>query len=187
MRLRPPPRMSVTRRGEKEQRLSEFVSEHLAEAQQSGRQPGNEIRLLARSVESPVVKALSAQAGEIAAAGYCVRMIIAQADRQSLPRGWSLSDTVEVDCEVRWAKKPRLIEAHEQLVLGPETCWIGDSMRREPVKCDAYESYVDACAETTAAAIVSFERLWAASEPLLARSAVATSGISQPNGLARRH
>ena len=135
--------------------------------------------MIARSVESPVVKAISAQAGEIAAAGYCVRMIIAQADRQSLPRGWTLSDSVEVDCEVRWAKKPRLIEAHEQLVLGPETCWIGDSMRREPAKCDAYENYVDACADTTAAAIVSFERLWAASEPLLARSPVATPAAGE--------
>ena len=65
-----------------------------------------------------------------------------------MPRGWALSDAVEVDCEVRWARKPRLIEAHEQLVLGPQTCWIGDSMRREPAKCDAYETYIDDCAET---------------------------------------
>ena len=86
------------------------------------------------------------------AAGYTLRMIVAQADRQSLPSGWSLSDTVEVDCEVRWARKPRLIEAHEQLVLGPETCWIGDSMRREPSKCDAYETFVDACQATAASA-----------------------------------
>ena len=186
MRLRPPPRMSVTRRGDKEQRLSEFVGEHLAEARHSGRQPGNEVLVVARSVESPVVRAVSSLAGEIVAAGYSVRLIIAQADRQSLPRGWSLSDAVEVDCEVRWAKKPRLIEAHEQLVLGPETCWIGDSMRREPSKCDAYETYVDTCAATAGSATVSFERLWGASEPLLARSAVAR-GISEPVGMARRH
>jgi hypothetical protein len=120
------------------------------------------------------------------AAGYGVRLIVAQTDLETMPRGWTLSDTIEVECEVRWARKPRLIEAHEQLVLGPETCWIGDSMRREPVKCDAYESYIDACAKTTAAAVVSFERLWQTSEPLVSRTPVAPRGDASP-GLARRH
>jgi hypothetical protein len=186
MRLRPPPRISVTRRGEKEQRLSEFVGDYLADARHSDRRPGSEVLLIARSVESPVVRAVSSLAGELVAAGYTLRMIVAQADRQSLPRGWSLSDTVEVDCEVRWARKPRLIEAHEQLVLGPETCWIGDSMRREPSKCDAYETFVDACPATAASAMVSFERLWGTSEPLLARTAVARN-IAGPFGQVRRH
>jgi hypothetical protein len=178
--------MSVTRRGEKEQRLSEFIGDHLADARHASRQPGSEMLVVARSVESPVVRAVSALAGEIVAAGYAVRMIVAQADSQSLPRGWSLSDAVEVDCEVRWARKPRLIEAHEQLVLSPETCWIGDCMRREPAKCDAYETYVDTCAATAASATTSFERLWNASEPLLARSAAARS-VAEPLGFARRH
>ena len=186
MRLRPPLRMSVTRRGEKEQRLGEFIAEHLAEAQESPLQPGSELLLVARSVESPVVKAVSAHAAQIVAAGYSVRLIVAQADRDSMPRGWVLSDVVDVDCEVRWARKPRLIEAHEQLVLGPETCWIGDSMRREPAKCDAYESYADACAKTAASALVSFERLWQTCEPLLARTPIAR-GIGEPSGFARRH
>jgi hypothetical protein len=184
MRL-PPTRMSVTRRGEKEQKLSEFVGEYLAETRQAS-QLGSEVLIIARSVESPVVKAVSALAAEIAAAGYTVRMIIAQADRQSLPSGWTLSDVVEVDCEVRWARKPRLIEAHEQLVLGPETCWIGDSMRREPSKSDAFENYVDACAKTAGSASLCFERLWATSEPLLARTPVARS-THENIGWARRH
>ena len=76
---------------------------------------------------------------------------------------------MEADCEVRWARNPRLMEAHEQLVLGPETCWIGDSMRREPTKCDAYEAYVDSCLKTTATVVTSFERLWRTCEPLLSR------------------
>jgi len=170
MRLRPPLRMSVTRRGEKEQRLGEFIGEYLGDAQHARPQPGTEILLVARSVESPVVKAIAAQAAEIAAAGYGVRLIVAQTDVDSMPRGWALCDTVDVDCEVRWARKPRLIEAHEQLVLGPQTCWIGDSMRREPAKCDAYETYIDDCTKTTAVAILSFERMWQTSEPLLART-----------------
>jgi hypothetical protein len=70
---------------------------------------------------------------------------------------------------VRCARHPRLIEAHEQLVLGPQACWIGDSMRRDPTKCDAFESYVEGCGEAAGCALVSFERLWVACEPLLVR------------------
>jgi hypothetical protein len=178
--------MSVTRRAEKEQRLGEFVREYLAETR-SGRLPGGrDVLVIARSVDSPVVRAVSSVASELVGAGCSVRMIVAQADRKSPPDGWTLSPDVDVDCEVRWARRPRLIEAHEQLVLGPETCWIGDSMRREPAKCDAYESYVDACAETANSAAVSFERLWAASEPLLGHAPIAREP-SDPAGFARRH
>jgi hypothetical protein len=138
-------------------------------------------------VESPVVRAIAALAAEVVAAGYAVRLIVAQTDADTMPRGWTLSDTVEVDCEVRWARKPRLIEAHEQLVLGPETCWIGDSMRREPTKCDAYETYIDDCAKTAASAITSFERLWRTSEPLLARVPITSQSGDEAAGLARRH
>jgi hypothetical protein len=187
MRLRPPLRMSVTRRGEKEQRLGEFIGEYLAETNHARPRPGSEILLVARSVESPVVRAIAALAADIVAAGYTVRLIVAQTDADTMPRGWTLSDTVEVDCEVRWARKPRLIEAHEQLVLGPETCWIGDSMRREPTKCDAYETYMDDCARTAASATTSFERLWQTSEPLLARVPITSHGGDEAVGLARRH
>ncbi len=186
MRPRPPIRMSVTRRAEKEQRLYEFVGAYLSEANRGRCPTSNDILLIARSVESPVVRAVASLASEIAAAGSCVRLIIARADRESPPRDWALSRDVDVDCEVRWARRPRLIEAHEQLVLGPQTCWIGDSMRREPAKCDAYESYVDVCSATAAAAAVSFERLWAASEPLLGHAPVAPVG-GEPVGLARHH
>src|SRR5262245_60687071 len=186
MRPRLPIRMSVTRRAEKEQRLYEFVGAYLSEVDRGRRSVGNDILLLTRSVESPVVRGVARREGEAATARSCVRLIIARADRQSPPRNWVLSCDAEVDCEVRWARRPRLIEAHEQLVLGPHTCWIGDSMRREPAKCDAYESYVDICPATAGAAAVSFERLWAASEPLLGHQPVAPV-VGEPVGLARRH
>jgi hypothetical protein len=60
-------------------------------------------------------------------------------------------------------------------------------MRREPAKCDAYETYIDDCAETAASAITSFERLWQTSEPLLARAPVIPHGGDEAVGLARRH
>ena len=169
MRLRPPLRVNVTRHEEKEQKLQAFLSQHIARLR-----PGSDaahpthLLLVARSLESPVVRAITALADDIAAAGLAVRLILAHADREPLPEDWGRG--VAFTYEMRWARHPRLVEAHEQLVLGPETCWIGDCMRRDPAKCDAYESYVEGCGEAAGCAAVSFERLWHASQPLVSRT-----------------
>jgi hypothetical protein len=121
--------------------------------------------VVARSVDSPVVKALLSLGQEINAAGLSIRLILAQLEHEHLPETWD-RDLAGLACEVRWARRPRLIEAHEQLVVGPETCWIGDCMRRDPAKCDAFENYIEDCGEAAGCATVSFERLWGISEPL---------------------
>ena len=113
MRLRSPLRMSVTRRGEKEQRLGEFVAAYLNEVRTVNPRPRSEILLIARSVDSPVVKALATHAADLVGAGFSLRLIVAQTDAETMPRGWTLCDSVEMDCEVRWARNPRLMEAHE--------------------------------------------------------------------------
>jgi len=190
MRFRPPLRISVTRREEKEQKLKDFIGRHIAVVQRDP-QRANPLLVLARSAESPVIKALAGLAHELASVGASVRMIIAQADRDSLAEEWApAAEPAGLDYEVRWARDPRLIEAHEQLVLGPLACWIGDSMRREPAKCDAFETYMDACAATAGSAALSFERLWSASEPLLERvgriAGDAGAGLRE-TGSASRH
>jgi hypothetical protein len=180
MRLRPPLRVSVTRHEEKEQKLQEFICAHLAGAQHAGDvRHAPQLLIIARSLESPLVKAVAGLAPEITAAGLSARMILAQVDREPLPEEWGRAITFSH--EIRWAKHPRLIEAHEQLVLGPETCWIGDCMRRDPAKCDAYESYVEGCGEAAGCAAVSFERLWLASQPLVSQAARRVGGIG-PGG-----
>ena len=181
MRLRPPLRVSVTRHEEKEQKLQEFIYQHLAGAQHGG-DAGRATQLLivARTLESPLVKAVAGLTHEIAAAGLSARMILAQIDRDPTPDEWGRA--VTFSHEIRWAKHPRLVEAHEQLVLGPETCWIGDCMRRDPAKCDAYESYVEGCGEAAGCAAVSFERLWLASQPMVSHAARRVGPIGPGTG-----
>ena len=170
MRLRPPLRVSVTRHEEKEQKLQEFIYQHLAGTQHGGEAShATHLLIIARSLESPLVKAIAGLTHEIAAARLSARMILAQVDRERPPEEWGR--TITFSYEIRWAKHPRLIEAHEQLVLGPETCWIGDCMRRDPTKCDAYESYVEGCGEAAGCAAVSFERLWLACQPMTSHMA----------------
>jgi hypothetical protein len=168
MRPNPSLRLSTTRHEEKEQKLREFALHHLANLEHTA-DPDRvgHVLIVARSVESPVVTAITSLDQEIAAAGLSVRMILAQVDHQTFLVGLTGSGrALACEYEARWARHPRLIEAHEQLVLGPETCWMGDCMRRDPSRCDAYENYVEGCGEAAGCAIVSFERLWFASEPL---------------------
>ena len=172
MRFPPHFRMSVTRREDKEQRLGAFIARNLAPIGE-GAQRSVGLSLIARSLQSPVAKAIAALAPEIAAAGLSVRMILARSDRPAPAAGWADVDAAVPDCEVRLASDPRLAEAHEQLVLGPAACWTGDSMRRDPAAGDAYESYVEDCVEIAGTAAVTFERLWTGAVPLFARRLVA--------------
>jgi hypothetical protein len=167
MRFPPQVRMSVTRRGDKEQRLSAFIAGNLALAGQGASPPPmSRISVLARSIESPVARAIGGLAAEIAAAGLPVRLLLVRSDRLLLVGGCIYPQAATLDCEARLTRDPRLIEAHEQLVLGRCACWTGDSMRRDPAASDAYESFVDDCAELASAAQATFERLWTAGEPL---------------------
>jgi hypothetical protein len=86
---------------------------------------------------------------------------------------------------VRLTRDPRLIEAHEQMVLGERACWTGDSMRRDPAACDAYECFIDDGADHARAARSTFERLWATAGPLLAHGPLASPMDPAP-GLERR-
>jgi hypothetical protein len=175
MRLRPPLRVSVTRHEEKEQKLQEFLAYHLARQSQGGDASRmTHLLVVARSLESPVVKAIAGLSHEIAGTGISVRMILAYADHGPQPEDWDRA--VTFTHEIRWAKHPRLVEAHEQLVIDPDTCWIGDCMRRDPAKCDAYESFVEGCGEAAGCATVSFERLWQVSEPLVSRTTCRNAG-----------
>src|SRR5262249_1536394 len=131
MPFRPPLCASVSRHEEKEQRLRQFVQHHIAG--EGDRIP--ELLVVARSLDSPVVKAVAGLDQTIAAAGGSVRLILAQVDDEGQ---CATGNALKCRHEIRWARHPRLIEAHEQLVLGPHTCWIGDCMRRDPMKCDAF-------------------------------------------------
>jgi hypothetical protein len=161
-------RMSITRRGEKAQRLTAFLAQGLAKAGADAdpSQIGG-ISALARSLESPVARAIGTLAAGIAAAGCPVRLLLVRPDRLA-PVGGSVYPQAAFDCEVRLARDPRLIEAHEQLVLGRRASWTGDSMRRDPAACDAYESFTEDCPDLAAALQSTFDRLWSAARPIFA-------------------
>lgn len=154
MRTFTPPRMHVVRKEDKEARLTAFVADLLTNAA-AGEFAGLALTVLARSHESPVLKALAAHADAIRAAGLQMRAIVVLDE----PAG---SDVAALLAGVpsRCACDARLLDAHEQLAVGDRVAWIGDCMRREPTKRDAYEIYSGDCAETAAMAHRSFHRVW---------------------------
>jgi hypothetical protein len=164
----PPPMPSVVKREDKMESLRAFIQAFWL----SGPAVGNgSITLVARSAESPIARALAAIGGDIAARGITVRAILGQLEPEKSAIGWSVAGPqIPFIRDLRWAKNPRLADAHEQLVLGPTTAWIGDCLRRDPSRRDAYEQYAANDAVVARTLQTSFERLWAVSEPLLIRT-----------------
>jgi hypothetical protein len=144
--------------------LSEFIANDLERRSARGLHvAGGCYLVIARSPDSPVAQALCTHAGRLAATGIRIRAIFGEIE----PGGTAaLAAPFALPSECRLACDPRLLAAHEQLVLAPDCAWIGDCMRREPSKRDAYERFAANCAETAALASRSFERLWRAAVPV---------------------
>lgn len=155
MRFAPNARPNVIAREEKEARLKAFVASHIESHRASGVAAGvTTYRLLALSAESPVAHALAALASDLAIAGIKVEALLTRRAETAMPEGF----------ECRFVTDVRLLDAHEQLVLDRATAWIGDCMRRDPLKRDAYELYSDSPV-TAGHAAHSFAQIWRAAGP----------------------
>jgi hypothetical protein len=136
------------------QSLAKFIAANVAE--------GSEVTLIARSIDSPVVQACDAAADALAAANASVRAVFLQSNVGSwaeAPAGDGFAR------DIRLALNPRLLEAHEQLVIAPRAVWIGDCMRRDPSKRDAFSQEKVGCTVTATFAALSFEKLWQIGTP----------------------
>lgn len=155
MRFTPNARPKSMAGEEKEARLKAFVKSHIESHCASGAAPGTvTYRLLALSAESPAARALNELASELSAAGIHVEAVLARrSDKQKIE-----------GAECRCVTDLRLLDAHEQLVLDRATAWIGDCMRRDPLKRDAYELYSDSPV-TAGHAARSFAQIWRAAGP----------------------
>lgn len=142
-------------REDKEARLRAFIASHAESHRASGVAPGmTTYRLLALSAESPVARALADLAPDLSAAGIRVEALFARRSTAAKLEG----------AECRFVTDLRLLDAHEQLVLDRVTAWIGDCMRRDPLKRDAYELYSDSPV-TAGHAARSFAQIWRAAGP----------------------
>jgi hypothetical protein len=166
MRFNALTRMHVVKKEDKELKLKDFIQKDILARRAEGTVSGEACyRLVALSAESPVAKALASLAPEAANLGIEVQAVFVSVDRLApVPDGAASLAMAAASC--RLATDPRLRDAHEQLVLNDKTAWIGDCMRRDPAQRDAYECYSEDCAATADWAARSFDRIWAAAEPV---------------------
>lgn len=161
MRIASPSRLMSVARTDKEARLREFIAEGFASAaeQSAVREP---VTILAHNLESPVARALLSVLNESWPQANGIRVIIGETSTDAA----TTNSLLDLDGEFRVLNSSRFGAAHEQLVISSTRFWVGDCLRRDPSKKDAFEVYHGNDANGCVLAIASFEKLWAAATPI---------------------
>ena len=145
------------------------------------------VSITARSPASPVMLAMQASADDLRSRDVIVRAVLSDVDpEKALRSAWQVMSMLAPDHEhtdlIRWANAPAILEAHEQLILGDRMCWLGDAMRREPGRRDAFDIFEADAKRTCTLAAKSYSAMWQHARPvakwLLRESGDAKQGAS---------
>jgi hypothetical protein len=152
MRLATSPRLQNIGREEREAKLREFVATALVVRRASGDTAPACITLLARAPDSPVARAVASMATELTGANISLTAVLLDLDAFTEEPGRpSILDMSNAD--IRVLADPRFTSAHEQMVLSANIMWLGDCMRRDPAKRDAFELFHHDNPEATSHAV----------------------------------
>lgn len=161
MKIDPAALVKVVKPEDKQSLLSKFLATALAADQsRSGDARSVSATLIAHSPTSPAARALVAFSTAGEGVSIELRAIFASAGT-TVASAEHPAPTLQ---GVTWIatselRDERLHNAHEQIVLDGRITWIGDCLRRDPAKRDAYETYAAADPVTTRWAELAFERL----------------------------
>lgn len=174
MRPVPASRMTLVRKHEKALRLTRFMRSW-GEDREPQRvpfgipDPETEWLVVARSADSPVVCAVRSLLRDWAKTegdpSLNIRLLLLM--EEPYP-GETTPDPDNPDLDmsvVRIVRDRRFLDAHEHLVLGHASVWTGDTMRRDPARCDALEHYGQDCRIAARLARRFFQRLWTTARP----------------------
>lgn len=152
--------MQVVKREEKETRLVQFVLGEIA----SGRVAlTGHWSVVALSMDSPVIAGLRRVISDLGGASALnVNVVLTRLGKHEPT--YNLGAIGQL--AIRATQNSRLLDAHEQLVLGPASSWTGDCMRRDPRERDAFETFGSNDTELAHWAFKSFSRLWVGAQPL---------------------
>lgn len=173
MRPNNPPFKPFETKEEREARIKDFIVSALDE-RASGR--ADAIAVLALSPASPVMKALLSLSDELAKRRVGAHIVLAGGATASEDETWSMSFSAKFIHEIRLTSNPRVLDGHEQLVVGDQGVWYGDCMRRDPWKRDAFASFLPNDIAATRSGRTTFGRLWSGAQSIY-RNAVLSSVI----------
>jgi hypothetical protein len=166
----------------------EILSEFIGRVEANRDEP-RELTMLLRSASSGPAQALILKARDLARAGIVAKAIIAKLDPDEDARKLyaclaQLSPRGRTHELLRWARNPRLLDAHEQVTYGSAFCWWGDSMRRDADKRNNLSLIEDAAAGTPRLGRLAFAALWQASA-IVAERRLTGPASAKPSGAYR--
>jgi hypothetical protein len=128
---------------------------------------GATLHMILRSPEADPAKALIGMTGALQGKGVRAKVILAKIEPddelKKLFDALSALQPREPAPElIRWARNPRLAEAHEQVTFGTTMCWSGDAMRRDADRRNALTVFQEQAPEAVRLGRLAFEALWTA-------------------------
>jgi hypothetical protein len=160
---------------DKTQRLVACVRGYLQSLESTSEFEPRSLYLVAKSPASPVAKAIETIFADLDAHGFEIHVVFAEREPETTIRSW-----MKAAHSVGWARDSRLLEAHEQLVVGRSLCWYGDAIRRDASKSDLHEHLAKGCKRTASAALRWFERLSRLSVPVKTRRVTGSLKAAAP-------
>ncbi len=129
------------------------------------------VSIIARSPMSTVMLAMQAAADDLRKQNVEVRVVFSDVDpEKALRSAWRAMKMLAPDREhtdlVRWANAPAVLEAHEQMIMGDRMCWLGDAMRREPGRRDAFDIFEADALGNCSLALKSYAGMWRHAQPV---------------------
>lgn len=151
---------------------------------------GRNLTLVLRSASSSPAQALIIKARDLARAGIGAKVLVAALEPEiELRRLYAclseLSPRVPARELIRWARNPRLLDAHEQATYGSSLCWWGDAMRREADKRNALCLFEDGSPASVRLGQMAFQALWSQSSVVAERRLVGPA-LPKPSGAYER-
>ena len=148
--------------------------------------PGATLTMVLRSADSDAAKTLVGVKGALQRVGATARVILAKLEpehdlKQLFAALTGLAPQSPAHELIRWARNPRLLDAHEQVTYGETMCWSGDAMRRNAEKRNALALFDDAAPETVRLGRLAFAALWQAAVPVPAHRLIEPAN-ARPSG-----
>jgi hypothetical protein len=165
--------------------LAEFIGRLEAHDDES-----RELTMILRSASSGPAQALILKVRDLVRAGIAAKVIVAKLDPEEDVRKLyaclcQLGPRARAHELIRWARNPRLLDAHEQVTYGTSLCWWGDSMRRDADKRNALSLIEDDAVGTLRLGHLAFEALWSASTIVAERRLIGPA-TAKPSGAYER-
>ena len=167
----------------------EILAEFIGRVEADANEP-RELTMFLRSASSGPAQALILKARDLARTGIAAKVIVAKLDpEEDVHKLYAclsdLSPRGRAHELLRWARNPRLLDAHEQVTYGTALCWWGDSMRRDADKRNALSLIEDAAPGTLRLGHLAFEALWSASAIVAERRLIGPA-TAKPSGAHER-